>query len=121
MEKEYPIHTNDTLHDSSSQVPEKWQGTQADQRDMAVIGRPQQLRRNFQLVTTLGFGCTLISTWEINIMTFGLSLPNGGTAGLIYGFLVCTVGYGLVYASLAELASMCIFHSIWACFMGSHM
>ncbi|KAK4182047.1 hypothetical protein QBC35DRAFT_396752, partial [Podospora australis] len=54
----------------------------------------------------LGFGCTLISTWESNITTFGLSMLNGGTAGLIYGFLVCAVRYGLVYASLAELASM---------------
>jgi hypothetical protein len=31
---------------------------------------------------------------------------NGGTAGIIYGFFVVTAGYGLVYASLAELASM---------------
>jgi len=49
------------------QVDTKWQGTEADRHDMRVIGRPQQLRRNFQLTTILGFGCTLISTWEINI------------------------------------------------------
>jgi len=49
------------------QVATKWQGTAADRHDMLVIGRPQQLRRNFQLTTILGFGCTLISTWEINI------------------------------------------------------
>lgn len=51
----------------SVEVAQKWRGTEADQYDMLVIGRPQQLRRNFQLVTILGFGCTLISTWEINI------------------------------------------------------
>jgi len=54
------------------QVDTKWQGTEADRHDMRVIGRPQQLRRNFQLTTILGFGCTLISTWEINI-TYSLS------------------------------------------------
>ncbi|KXX82966.1 hypothetical protein MMYC01_200439 [Madurella mycetomatis] len=49
------------------EVAKKWQGTEADRHDMLVIGRPQQLRRNFRLATILGFGCTLISTWEINI------------------------------------------------------
>ena len=38
--------------------------------------------------------------------TFGLGLTNGGTAGILYGFFVVVVGYGLVYASLAEIASM---------------
>lgn len=58
----------DVVEDGVSvEVAQKWRGTKADQHDMLVIGRPQQLRRNFQLVTILGFGCTLISTWEINI------------------------------------------------------
>lgn len=37
---------------------------------------------------------------------------NGGTAGLIYGFMVCTAGYGLVYASLAEMASMYVVYPV---------
>lgn len=40
------------------------------------------------------------------IRTFGLALLNGGTAGLIYGFIIVTVAYGFVYASMAEMASM---------------
>ncbi|KAF2264314.1 amino acid transporter [Lojkania enalia] len=88
------------------QVAEKWQGTEADKRDMLVIGRTQQLRRNFHLISIMGFGATLICTWEINITTFGIGLTNGGTAGLIYGFIVVASGYSLVYASIAELASM---------------
>jgi len=33
-------------------------------------------------------------------------LTNGGTANLFWGFIVCTIGLLLVYASLAEMASM---------------
>ncbi|KAF2178955.1 putative GABA permease [Zopfia rhizophila CBS 207.26] len=73
---------------------------------MLVIGRTQQLRRNFHLISILGFGATLICTWEINVTTFGFALTNGGTAGLIWGFVIGTFGYALVYMSLAELASM---------------
>lgn len=47
--------------------------------------------------------------------TFGLSLMNGGTAGLIYGFIVCAAGYGLVYASLAEMASMSVPQTFGSC------
>jgi hypothetical protein len=53
-------------HGSPPEVGEKWKGTDSDRHDMLVIGRPQQLRRNFHLVSILGFGATLISTWEIN-------------------------------------------------------
>ncbi|KAF2729355.1 putative GABA permease [Polyplosphaeria fusca] len=94
----------DTAH--TPEVKEKWKGTDVDRHDMLVIGRPQQLRRNFHLVSILGFGATLICTWEINAATFVFALTNGGTAGLIYGFIIATIGYGFVYASLAEMASM---------------
>ena len=33
-------------------------------------------------------------------------LINGGTAGLIWGYLFVWVGYMLVFASIAEMASM---------------
>jgi hypothetical protein len=36
--------------------------------------------------------------------TFGLL--NGGTAGLIWGYLIVWVGYMLVFATIAEMASM---------------
>jgi hypothetical protein len=83
-------------------VAKKWQGTDADQYDMSVLGRVQELRvswshmiflnarafrritnsifpsidscqRNFQFISILGFGCTLISTWEI-LLTYVLYL-----------------------------------------------
>jgi choline transport protein len=34
------------------------------------------------------------------------ALTNGGTAGLIWGYLIVWVGYMLVFATVAEMASM---------------
>lgn len=63
----------------------KYAGTAADHREMAAMGRAQELRvsptslaylatpmlltdkttqRNFKFVSVLGFGCTLIGTWN---------------------------------------------------------
>lgn len=66
----------------AAHVSPKYQGTAADQRDMSVLGRDQVLRvnsqkvhsqcfsvddvqRNFRFISIVGFGCTLISTWEV--------------------------------------------------------
>jgi amino acid permease len=46
---------------------------------------------------------TLVLT-STRLLTPGLM--DGGTAGLIWGFVVVTVGFFLVSASLAEMASM---------------
>lgn len=81
-------------------------GTQADDHEMAILGRTQQLNRNFRFISTLGFACTLMSTWEISLMTSFFSLLNGGTAGMIWGYLFVWIGYLLVFASMAEMASI---------------
>jgi hypothetical protein len=38
--------------------------------------------------------------------TLGVALPNGGTAGLFWNYVIAAVGLGFVYASIAELGSM---------------
>lgn len=40
--------------------------------------------------------------------SIGFTLANGGTAGLFWNFCIAAVGFGFVYASLAELGSMCV-------------
>jgi hypothetical protein len=40
----------------------------------------------------------------VRLISFGLT--DGGTAGLIYGFIVCIVGFSMVYLSISEMASM---------------
>lgn len=62
-------------------VEPRYMGTVADQRDMNALGRVQVLRvcfvsrscvlfadfvkRNFRFISIVGFGCTLICTWEV--------------------------------------------------------
>jgi hypothetical protein len=81
-----------------------------------------------------GFNTTLLCTWEVIVVyvnklpalylffrhsnddvlialfyscsSLGLSLPNGGTAGLFWSYIVTIIGLTLVYSSLAELGSM---------------
>ncbi|MCJ1302732.1 hypothetical protein MMC08_005536 [Hypocenomyce scalaris] len=84
----------------------KWRGTAADRRDMSNLGRVQELRRNFRFISILGFACILISTWEILVTTLSIALVDGGTAGLIWGFIAVVIGFSMVYASVAEMASM---------------
>ncbi|KAK2764533.1 hypothetical protein FQN54_009228 [Arachnomyces sp. PD_36] len=67
-------------------LPPKYMGTIADKEDMSVMGKSQVLRRNFRLLTS--------------------GLTDGGTAGLIWGFLIVTAGVSLVFSSLAEMSSM---------------
>ncbi|KAK3117248.1 hypothetical protein LTR53_001583 [Teratosphaeriaceae sp. CCFEE 6253] len=77
----------------SSQVEPKYEGTAADQRDMHELGRVQELRRNFKFMSVLGFGCTLIGTWNFFLGLIAFGLTDGGTAGLIYGFIICLTGF----------------------------
>ncbi|PPJ50565.1 hypothetical protein CBER1_06298 [Cercospora berteroae] len=87
-------------------VAKKWRGTPADRKDMSQLGRVQQLRRNFQFLSILGFGCTLIATWEVLLTTIASVLTNGGTAGVIWGYIVVVLGFSFVYMSIAEMTSM---------------
>jgi len=49
-----------------------------------------------------------MSTWEIELAAALFGLIDGGTAGLVWGYFLCWIGYGLVFASISEMASMCV-------------
>ncbi|KAL4887126.1 amino acid/polyamine transporter I [Aspergillus karnatakaensis] len=87
-------------------VAPKYMGTVVDQYDMNAMGRVQVLRRNFRFISILGFACTLICTWEVILTLLSGVLTDGGTAGLIWGFIIVTVGFSFVFASISEIASM---------------
>lgn len=46
----------------------------------------------------------LLANLKYSLLTIGLT--DGGTAGLIWGFVIVCIGFLLVFASLAEMASM---------------
>lgn len=91
----------------SDHVAPKYRGTDADRQDMITLGKKQVLRRNFKFVTMLGFGSTVICSWEVILPVFTFVLTDGGTGLLFWGFIAVALGMLLVYASLAEMASMC--------------
>ncbi|ERF69373.1 hypothetical protein EPUS_08645 [Endocarpon pusillum Z07020] len=95
------------MDEYDTNVPKKHRGTDADRRDMQIHGRKQELHRIFGFVSMMGFGSTLICTWEILLAAaVTSSLTNGGTAGLLWGFVIVAVAFMFIYASLAEMASM---------------
>lgn len=81
-------------------------GTTADRNDMIRMGKRQETTRNFRHITILGFCTVILSIWENILSTAVFALANGGTAGLIWGYLICMICFGFVTASLAEMASM---------------
>ncbi|KAI9648810.1 hypothetical protein NHQ30_003451 [Ciborinia camelliae] len=87
-------------------VAEKWRGTHTDKHDMAVLGKKQELRRNFKFITMLGFASTVMASWEALLPLFAYGLDDGGTADMFWGFIVATIGMSMVYASIAEMASI---------------
>ncbi|MCJ1378530.1 hypothetical protein MMC17_001629 [Xylographa soralifera] len=77
----------------------KLRGTEADERDMEILGRKQQL--NASRSSHLCFRDAPLTS-----LTAEFGLINGGTAGLIWGYLITWAGYSLVFASIAEMAAM---------------
>lgn len=75
---------------------------------MASRGRnkTQQLQRNFKLVSMLGFSAILMCSWESLLSGLSIALANGGTAGLVWTWLMVWMGFTLIYLSMAEMGSM---------------
>lgn len=57
-------------------------------------------------MSILGFSCTILITWEAVTVLFAQGLNNGGTAGVVYSFLVVWAGNFSVFTTMSELASM---------------
>jgi choline transport protein len=54
----------------------------------------------------LAFGCLVLTEPYSNSRLFTFVLTDGGTADLFWGFMIVGAGQTLVYASIAEAASM---------------
>ncbi|KAF4983786.1 hypothetical protein FZEAL_870 [Fusarium zealandicum] len=77
-----------------------------DRDQLARLGKKQVLKRNFGFMSILGFSCTILITWEAVTVLFAQGLNNGGTAGVIYSFLVVWAGNFSVFSTMCELVSM---------------
>ncbi|KAK8107543.1 amino acid transporter [Apiospora kogelbergensis] len=98
-----PVVLADAIRDSLVSGKD---GTSRDVHDMYRMGKEQLLRRNFRFFSIFSFTVVLLSTWEVVLGTAAFGLGNGGTAGLVYMYILSFVGYIFVIASMAEMSSM---------------
>lgn len=80
--------------------------TENDQRDMRRMGKKQEFRRNFKVISTIGFTTCVMGTWEILLTANTQGLIAGGLTGLFWSLCWCYVGQCFIVMSLAEMASM---------------
>lgn len=89
-----------------------------DAQLLARLGKKSVLERRFGFLSILGFTCTILITWEGSLILFTTGLTNGGSAGLVYGYLLVWIGTIAVFTTMAELASMAPtaggqYHWVW--------
>jgi amino acid permease len=77
-----------------------------DVDDMHRMGKQQILVRRFRQITIAAFIGTTTCAWEYALFLVSPGLIDGGTAGLLYNVLWSFFGFGTIYLSLAEMASM---------------
>ena len=77
-----------------------------DAENMRRLGKQPQLVRRFRLFSIASFITLSTVSWEYGVFTLGPGLTNGGRSGLIYSTLWSFIGFGPIYLSMAEMASM---------------
>ncbi|TKA43117.1 hypothetical protein B0A54_06065 [Friedmanniomyces endolithicus] len=77
-----------------------------DRSDMNRLGKKQELKRNFRLISIFSFMCVVMSTWVFVINASTNGLAAGGTGGFIAVYIGSSFAYFTVVLSLAEIASI---------------
>lgn len=90
----------------SAEVADVWNDSKQDMRDMARLGKKQEFKRNFSLLSALGFCSVYMATWEFVLVSLSVGFANGGFAGLFWCFITTVICYATIVASLAEMESM---------------
>ncbi|KAF2225599.1 amino acid/polyamine transporter I [Elsinoe ampelina] len=83
-------------------------GTAQDRDAMNRMGKTQELMASWNLNGFAIFGYSLVlgNAWVVAIITSIFGLTNGGTAGIIWSFIVVLFGMFCSTLSMAEMASM---------------
>ncbi|KAE8140473.1 amino acid transporter [Aspergillus pseudotamarii] len=77
-----------------------------DQRDMHRMGKKQEMRRNFRLISTIGFTTCIMGTWENVLTSTSQGLRAGGRPCLFWSLVWACCGQLFIVLSLAEMSSM---------------
>lgn len=83
-----------------------FKSTNIDAADMQRMGKDQQLMRHFRILSMASFVAIATATWEMGLFAITPGLLNGGLPGLVYSVLWSFIGFGPIYLSMAEMASM---------------
>jgi len=97
---------NHGQHGGTAYLLEESKSNAADLYDMDCMGKPIEMKRNFQSITMFGFSVIPMASWEGILSTSVFGLGNGGSAGLLYTNLATWIGFLAVYASMGEQGSM---------------
>lgn len=68
-------------------------------------GHVQELQRNFSLLSLAGVGLVVGNVWPAIGGSILVAIFNGGPPGVLYEFILVSIFYWTVAASIAELAS----------------
>lgn len=90
----------------SSQVNRHMMEGNRDEMTLARLGKKQVLKRNFGFLSMISFSCTVLVTWEGVLVLFATGFINGGTAGLVWQFILVWGGTLSTFVTIGELASM---------------
>lgn len=98
------VTADDNLEDDTTDQATK--STRQDAENMRRMGRNQQLVRHFRALSVASFVAIATAAWEIGLFTITPGLTDGGQPALLYSVLWNFVGFGPIYLSMAEMASM---------------
>lgn len=73
---------------------------------LLVLTINQINKRNFRLVSMLGFTMALMASWEASLALLGTGLETGGKAGLVWITFIAWISLTFVNTSMAEMGSM---------------
>ncbi|KAJ5782953.1 hypothetical protein N7457_004727 [Penicillium paradoxum] len=102
MPSQYSKQMSSTADKEIGEISRK----EIDDADLARMGKRPVLKRNFGLMSMLGFSCTILITWEGIVVLFLQAYQNGGPAGAVYGYIFVWAGVAGTFVLLSELASM---------------
>ncbi|KAI1393099.1 putative GABA transporter [Hypoxylon trugodes] len=77
-----------------------------DDEVLIRLGKRPILNRSFGFMSILGLSCSALCSWEGILVTSVPSFLTGGSAAVLWSFVVAWVGIASVYTVMAELSSM---------------
>ena len=99
------IEADDNLDDQDEQNATT-RSTRVDAENMRRMGRSQQLVRHFRILSVASFTAIATAAWEIGLFEISPGLTDGGRPALVYSVIWNFIGFGPIYLSMAEMASM---------------